>query len=225
MRRLLALVLTGAFAMLLTACGSTPAQPVAERLQAAKAFIDNSEAVNFTLSTTSAPTAATAVLSATGVGTHQPGFQGTIKVLFSGLPTTVPVVALDGKVWAQILGPWQVIDPKQYGAPDPAALMSKTTGISSLLTAANGLDAGKQTREGSTIVTTYTGSVAGALVGALIPIANQSAPFSVTFSLTNDNHLEKASITGPFFANAGNTTYSVTMTTCADCKPVVAPTS
>lgn len=227
MRRLLALLTIGALGFALAGCGSStsPSQPVADRLQAAKAFIDNTKALNFSLSTTAVPKSATAVLSATGVGTHQPGFQGTIKVAFSGLPTNVPVVAVDGKVWAQIFGPWQVIDPKQYGAPDPAALMSTTTGISSLLTAATGLDKGKQTREGSSIVTTYTGSVTGAVVGTLIPIATASATFTVTFSLTADNHLEKATITGPFFEGAGNTTYSVTLTSCADCKPVVAPAS
>lgn len=225
MRRLLALFLTGALAIVLTACGSSNHQPAAERLKDAKAFLDNSQAINFTLSTPSAPSGATAVLTATGYGTHQPGFQGTIKVVFSGLPTNVPVVAVDGKVWAQVLGPWQVIDPAQYGAPDPAALMSKTAGISSLLTSATGLDKGTQTRQGSTIVTTFHGSVAGSVVGKFIPIANTKAAFPVTFSLSDDNHLTAATITGPFFAHAADVTYTVTMSTCAHCKPVVPPTS
>jgi lipoprotein LprG len=226
MRRLLALVFTGALAIVLTACGgSSNHQPAAERLKAARAFLDNSPAINFTLSTPSVPNGVTAVLSATGVGTHQPGFQGTIKVVFSGLPTNVPVVAVNGKVWAQVLGPWQVINPAQYGAPDPAALMSKTTGVSSLLTSATGLDNGSQTRDGSTIVTTYKGTVAGSVVGNFIPVANSRTNFSVSFSLTDDNHLTAASITGPFFAHASNVTYNVTMSACTDCKPVTPPKS
>lgn len=234
MRRLLALIMTGVLAVLLTACGSSGAssQPVSQRLQEAKAFIDNSDAFNFTLSTTSVPSGVIGVLSASGEGTHQPGFQGTIKVSAAGLAAQVDVTAVDGKVWAKapILGlnSPQIISASQlaqYGAPDPAALMSKTTGITSLLTTATGFDAGKQTRDGSVIVTTYTGTIPGADVAKLIPVANNSAAFTVVFSLTSDNHLQTASLTGPFFASAGNTTYTVTMTTCADCKPVVAPTS
>jgi len=225
MRRFLALVFTGALAVALTACGSTNHQPAGERLKAAKAFLDNSQAINLTLATPSVPDGVTAVLSATGVGTHQPGFRGNIKVVFAGLPTNVPVVAVNGKVWAQVLGPWQVIDPAQYGAPNPAALMSRTTGISSLLTSATGLDNGKQTRNGNTIVTTYQGSVAGSIVSKFIPVGDARATFTVTFSLTDDNHLSQASITGPFFAHAGNVTYTVTMSACANCKPVRPPTS
>lgn len=225
MRRLFAWVFAGALVLALTACGSTNHQPVSERLKAAKAYLDDSQAINLTLSTTAVPNGVTAVLSATGYGTHQPGFKGNIKVVVSGLPTDVPVVAVQGKVWAQILGPWQVIDPAQYGAPDPAALMSKTTGVSSLLTSATGLDKGSQTRNGSTLVTTYHGTVAGKVVGEFIPVANASAAFGVTFSLTEDNHLIAATITGPFFAHAANVTYSLAMSGCADCKPVTPPTS
>lgn len=225
MRRILAWVTVGALAFALAACGSTNHQPVAQRLKAAKDYLDASQAINISLSTTSVPNGVTAVLSATGVGTHQPGFRGNIKVVISGLPTNVPVVAVNGKVWAQVLGPYQVIDPAQYGAPNPAALMSRTTGISSLLTSATGLDNGSQTRDGSTIVTTYHGTVAGSVVGKFIPIAKPSAPFAVTFSLTDDNHLTAASITGPFFAHAANVTYSLAMSSCADCKPVTPPAS
>lgn len=225
MRRLLTLAFSCALAISLAACGSTNHQPAGQRLAAARAFLDDSPAINFTLSTPSVPSGVTAVLSATGVGTHQPGFQGTIKVVFAGLPTNVPVVAVNGKVWAQVLGPWQVIDPAQYGAPDPAALMSKTSGVSSLLTSATGLDSGKQTRNGSSIVTTYQGTVPGSVVGKFIPIADHKAAFAVSFSLTDDNHLSEATITGPFFAHAANLTYTVTMSTCANCKPVTPPTS
>ena len=225
MRRLLALVFTGALAMTLVACGTSNHQPASVRLKAAKAFLDDSPAINLNLSTPSVPNGVTAVLTATGDGTHQPGFQGNIKVMIAGLPTDVPVIAVDGKVWAQVLGPWQVIDPAQYGAPNPAALMSRTTGVSSLLTSATGLDSGKQTREGSTLVTTYRGTVAGAVVGKFIPVADTKASFGVTFSLTDDDHLSTATITGPFFAHAADVTYTLTLTTCADCKPVAPPKS
>lgn len=222
MRRLVVAVLAGALALTMTACGSTNHQPVAQRLAAAKAFLDSSQAINFTLST-NLPSGVDGVSSASGYGTHQPGFDGTIKVVFTSTPIDVPVRAVNGKVWAQVLGPWQVIDPAQYGAPNPVALMSKSTGISSLLTSATGLDNGQQTRNGSAIVTTYSGQVAGTVVGHLIPVANTKVPFAVTFSLSDDNHLVKATITGPFFAHTANVTYDLTTTTCGNCKPVTPP--
>ena len=225
MRRLLMLVFTGVLAIVMTACGSTNHQPAGQRLKAARAFIDRSQAISFTLSTGDLPSGTDGVISASGTGTHQPGFSGQIKVVFSGTPISVPVRAVNGKVWAQVLGPWQVINPAQYGAPDPTALMSRTTGISSLLTQATGLDKGQQTRSGSAIVTTYTGQIAGQIISRLIPLANASAPFTVSFSLTDDNHLVKASITGPFFAHAAKVTYNLTLSPCGSCKPVTPPTS
>ena len=62
----------------------------------------------------------------TGVGTHAPAFEGTITVVLSGNDFEVPVVAVDDKVYAQLpLTPgWHDVDPADYGAPDPAQLMS-----------------------------------------------------------------------------------------------------
>ncbi len=90
-----------------------------------------------TLDSKGLPDGMTVLKAADGVGTHAPAFDGTITVVLAGTDFKVPIVAVDGKVWAQIpLTPgWSDVDPADYGAPDPAQLMSADTGFSSLLTA------------------------------------------------------------------------------------------
>ena len=62
---------------------------------------------------------------------------------------------------------WQEIDPADYGAPDPAQLMSPDQGFSSLLTATTGVEKGDSVRGGtnnSEVLTEYTGTVSGDVV-------------------------------------------------------------
>lgn len=224
MRRILSLAAISLITFALVACGSSQShQPGGERLKAAKAALDATNAFKFTLSTGDLPDGVPGVISATGFGTRQPGFQGTIKVRIGGFPAEVPVVALSNTVWAQILGQWQAIKPSQYGAPNPSDLMSTSNGISSLLTAVTGIDNGKQTRDGNTIVTTYAGTVSGAAVSKIVPISSTTSTFQMTFSLTDDNHLTKATITGPFFDKKPNVTYVLTTSPCDDCGTITAP--
>src|SRR5690606_28195432 len=98
------------------------------------------------------------------------------------LSLSLPVVAVDGKVHVKF-GLWQTVDPAQYNAPDPAALMDPDTGLSTLLTVVTGLDKGKEEREGKSVVTTYTGTVPGTSVAALIPTADKGKDFRASFSL------------------------------------------
>ena len=58
----------------------------------------------------------------------------------------MPVRAVDGKVYAQIpLTPgWSDVDPADYGAPDPAQLISADDGFPSILAATTDLEEGGQ---------------------------------------------------------------------------------
>ncbi len=86
----------------------------------------------------------------------------------SGITADADVVALDGEVYAKLpfTSKFVVIDPADYGAPDPADLMDPDGGLSSLLTAAQDVQAGKQVREGKVVLTSYTGTVPGKDVAA-----------------------------------------------------------
>ena len=126
---------------------------------------------------TTCPTASPASRRPTGVGTHAPAFEGTITVALSGTPFEVPVVAVDDKVYAQIplTAGWSDVDPAEYGAPDPAALMSPTPGFSSLLPATT--EASRRARasaaatDNDEMLTEYTGTVPGDVVENVIPSA------------------------------------------------------
>ena len=106
--------------------------------------------------------------------THDPAFKGDVKVLFQGFPAELPVTAVDGKVYAKL--PFSakiaVIDPADYGVPDPADFADPENGLSSLLTEIKDLKKGKETRGGDQILTTYTGTLPGAAVKKIIPSAD-----------------------------------------------------
>ena len=94
--------------------GATPEEVLAE----AKTQLDEATSWRLSLSTTSVPESGNGVLSAEGVGTHAPAWEGEVKVLFNGLNASVPIVAVDGKVHAKLpLTPsWAEINPAEYGA-------------------------------------------------------------------------------------------------------------
>ena len=61
----------------------------------------------------------------------------------TSIDISAKLIAVDGKVYAELpLVGWQDIDPADYGAPDPAALMDTDSGISSLFTATEDADGG-----------------------------------------------------------------------------------
>lgn len=213
MRKILAmlagLLLTAAT---LTACGGhspVAKMPVDQRLAAAKKAFDDTSGVNIALKAKHLPKSVSGVLSATGLGTHQPAFKGTISVFQNGLSLGVPIVAVDHKVYANF-GSWQVVDPAQYNAPDPAALMNPANGLSTLLTTVTKTSGGKEQRAGKKFVTTITGVVPGATVAHLIPSADAGSDFDAEFTLDADNHLTTAVLAGKFYPDAGRVTYTFT---------------
>jgi lipoprotein LprG len=217
--------LTVVLGAVLSGCGGhsrVADMPSDQRLAAAKAALDKSPAVRITLKAESLPSSVSGVLSADGVGTHQPAFKGTISVTQNGLSLPVPIVSVDNVVYAQF-GTWQKVDPSQYDAPDPATLMSPATGLSTLLTAATKLDAGAEKREGRNYVTTISGTLSGVAVARLIPSADKGADFRAAFSLDEDNHLTTARLTGPFYPKAGDITYTLTVSDYGSRETVTAP--
>ena len=88
------------------------------------------------LETDDLPDGVDGLVSAEGVATHAPAFEGYATVSLSGSPFNVdPLVAVGGKVYASIPGVpiTQEIDPAEYGAPDPAQLMDPEQGVPSIL--------------------------------------------------------------------------------------------
>lgn len=216
-RRPLALLAAGLLTLVLAACGGedSPSEAGAtpeEVMAAAKVTLDETSGVRVALITEDLPEGVIGATKAEGVATHPPAFDGTITVVLSGQAFDVPVIAVDGKVYAQIpLTPgWQDIDPGDYGAPDPAQLLSPDAGLSSVLTATTGLEEGDSVRGGTEnreILTEYTGTVTDAAVKNILPGASGS--FDATYTVTDGNELRSAELTGVFYPGTESMTYTI----------------
>lgn len=195
----------------LAACtGEESADDPAAALAQARSELDETSGVRLSMTTEELPDGVEGILKAEGVGTHAPAFEGTLTVVVNGLSLDVPVVAVDGEVYAQLpfTNRYRRVDPDDYGAPDPAALLAVDGGISSWLTEAADVVAGEQVRDGSQVLTSYVGTLPGAAVAAVIPSADASADFEVTFGLA-EGRLAQAQVTGPFYGDADAVTYQV----------------
>jgi lipoprotein LprG len=195
-------------------CGGqddTAEQPPEEVLAAAKENLDETSGVHIVLSTEKLPPGVSGILQADGIGTHAPAFEGTLKVVASGITADAEVVAVGDAVYAKLpfTTDFTKIDPADYGAPDPADLMSPEGGLSSLLTAVEDVQAGKDIRAGELVVTEYTGTVPGDVVAGIIPTASADSDFDARFTVTEENVLNEAVLTGPFYPGAEDVTYTI----------------
>ena len=229
--RLAPVALVGALLFSGSACsgdaegGSGDASPE-EVMATAKATLDETSGVAITLKTDDLPEGVTGILAAEGVGTHAPAFEGSIDVSISAGDFQVPVVAVDGKVYAEIpLSPgMQEVDPGEYGAPDPAQLMSPDEGFSSLLPETTGLEKGDSIRGGQDnkeILTEYSGTVPGATVENIIP--GSTGDFEVTYTVSDSGELRTAVLTGEFYQGADTMTYTLGFDDYGTEKDITAP--
>jgi lipoprotein LprG len=123
----------------------------------------------------------------------------------------VPVVAVDDKVYAELplTSGWQEVDPGEYGAPDPARLMSPDEGFSSLLTETTGLsDQGEERNpdDPEQVLRTISGTVPGTAVENVIPSAE--GDFDVSYGFEN-GELRTVELTGVFYPDTDDMTYVI----------------
>jgi lipoprotein LprG len=194
-------------------------------LSTAKKKLDETPGVHLELETPELPDGVSGLVKADGIATHQPAFEGKIDVVYSGITATVPVTAVDGVVHAVLpfTEDYVEVDPADYGAPDPAALMDPDSGISAWLTAATGVSEGDKTREGGDVLSTYRGTLAGSTVAKSIPSADEGGEFDATFKIDEDGLLRTASLTGAFYAGEPELTYDITLTDYGTEKEITAP--
>jgi lipoprotein LprG len=185
-----------------------------DTLAAAKTKLDETSGVQLELSTEALPKKVDGLVNASGVGTHAPAFEGTVDLSVNQLSLEVPVVAVDGDVWAKLpfTTKYARVDPADYGAPDPAQLMDTSTGISSWLTEATEVEEGDRVREGSTVLSSYSGTLSGEVVAGSIPTADTAAAFPVTFRIDDEGTLQSVDISGPFYGGDDDVDYTVRLT-------------
>jgi lipoprotein LprG len=224
------LVLPALLPLLLTVACSGGPDGTAERtpeqvLAAAKQRLDDTSGVHVSVSTEELPPGVAGVLGADGVGLHPPAFEGTLHVVAQGITADVDVIAVDGAVYAKLpfTGRFTEVDPADYNAPDPAALMAPEGGLSSLLTAAEQVARGEQRRDGASVLTTWTGTVPGQAVAAVIPTAATGAAFDASFAIDDDQLLHSATLTGPFYPDADPVTYTLSFEKYGTTATITAP--
>lgn len=188
--------------------GKTPDEVMA----LAKKTLDETSGVSLTLEADALPDGVSAISAAAGVGTHAPAFDGELTVMLGPQAFDVPVIAVDGLVYAQVpLVPgWSDVDPADYGAPDPAQLMSTDAGFSSLLPATDGVKEGESVRGGANneeVLTEFSGTVPGDVVSNVIPSA--SGDFDATYTISAAGELRTAELTGVFYPDTEPMTYTI----------------
>lgn len=222
------LVLGGA--LLLSSCSqqdeeTTRPDMLGPRLEAARTTLDDAETIDLSLTTEKLPSGVTGLLSATGKGNHSPAFTGDVRVSAGGTGVEAQVISTGGEVYAKIaFAPgFNAIDPADFGAPDPAALVARTGGVSELLTKTTDLAAGDRSRDGDDVLTAVDGQLAGTDVKSLIPTADANGTFDVSYRLTDDDVLRDATIAGPFYAGGDRVTYTLVATASDTPVEITAP--
>src|SRR4051794_4428432 len=211
---------------LLAGCGgkSSDVDP-ATALKTAQHKLEDTSGLTLSLTTDDLPDGVQGLRSAAGTLTDAPAFDGTLGVTLSAGSFSVPVKAVDGKVYAQIpLTPgFAQVDPSDYGAPDPAQLLTDQ-GIPAILgatTDAKQVDDVRGGTDNKEVLSSYTGSVPASAVSHLIPGA--SGDFSATYGISDDGELRQASLTGVFYAGKPALTYTLLLTDYGTSKDITAP--
>ena len=198
-----------------------------EVLAEASTKLTETSGVHLDLSTETLPDGVSGITKAAGTITDAPAFDGSISVVFAGQTADVPVIAVDGDVFAQLPftnGAWQKVNPKEYGAPDPAALIG-ADGFPGLLGLTESPEAGESVRGGadnSEVLTTYSGTVPGDAMDAVIPSSSGDS-FDVEWQVNDDGELRTATMTGVFYPHTDAITYTVEFSDYGADKEITAP--
>ncbi|GAB3039153.1 hypothetical protein GCM10011376_40510 [Nocardioides flavus (ex Wang et al. 2016)] len=201
--------------------------PSAEEVLAeAATTLDETSGVELTLSTDALPEGVSGITRAVGTVTDAPAFEGSITVVFAGQTVDVPVIAVDDTVYAQLpfTPGYDKVNPKEYGAPDPSGLVGED-GFAGLLGLTESPEAGESVRGGadnSEILTTYSGTVPGDAMDAIIPSSSGDS-FDVEWQVSDDGELRRATLTGVFYPRAEPMTYTVDFAGYGTEKDIAAP--
>jgi lipoprotein LprG len=183
-------------------------QTPAERLASARAELEKSPSVTFTLESEKLPEKAVGVSGAKGTGRFDPpSFQGTLNATVNGVTGSVDVIAVEDDVYMKFFTPgYNRIDPADYGAPNPAALFDTETGITSLVGRTQDLAAEGRTRDGADVVDTLSGTLPGSAVADLLVIGDRAATYDVRYGITAPGgELRSVVLEGPFWPGATST--------------------
>lgn len=202
--------------------GPTPEEVLAD----AATTLTETSGVELTLSADKLPEGVSGITRAVGTITKAPAFEGSITVVFAGQTVDVPVIAVDDVVYAQLpfTPGYDKVNPKEYGAPDPSRLVGQD-GFAGLLGLTESPEAGESVRGGadnSEILTTYSGTVPGDAMDAIIP-SSAGDSFDVEWQVSDEGELREARLTGVFYPHTDAMTYTVDFADYGTEKDITAP--
>lgn len=231
--RVAAGLLTGLLAAsALTACSGDDGDDVpawSEAGEKAKELLDGTSGIEVSITTGDDP-GVDYLSAATGtIVADPPAFEGEVNGSVSGLPVTaVPVISVDGTLWINhpLLGGWSDrFAPEDLCAPDPATLLDPGTGVSNVLTSSTDVEAGEAERGGADnkeIFRTYSGTATGDSIREILPCA-EGDEFDATYRVDEDGRLRTARLTGVFFPDAEEVTYTIDVVEYDVTKEISAP--
>lgn len=231
--RVAAALLTGLFAATgLAACSGDEATKGDDWSDAgvkAKKFLDETSGINVSISTGDDPGVDYLSAASGTIIADPPAFEGSANGSVSSIPVNgVPVISVGGTMYINhpLLGGWSDrFQPDDLCAPDPALLLDPDSGVSSVLTSSDDVKAGKSERGGKDnkeTFHTYSGTATGDSIRAILPCA-EGDDFEATYRIDDDGRLSSARLTGVFFPDSEEVTYTIDVTGYDVEKDISAP--
>lgn len=199
----------------------TKASSPADVLLAAKARLDGTSGVHFTLTGAPLPPAKTALQAAEGDAAPPSSFTGTATIHSQAFNATVRVVSVGGVVYVKqpFASSFTTVDAAKLGLVDPGALLSGEHGISSFLTADPQARADGSVRVGGEVLDRYRATLP--TVGVLASdVTNAPAEFDL---VPGTHELRRVVVTGAFFDPGTRTTLTLTLTNYGQHVDIRAP--
>jgi lipoprotein LprG len=206
--------------------GGAPDEAPADLLRRAQETLDATSAVTVQLSGEGLPDTGTVLVGADGVAAHPASFEGDLRISQDGIPVTVPLVSVDGEVWATLpfTSEFTAIDPADYGVGDPGRLIDPEAGVSGLLVADPSPEDAGEVRLGDEVLREVTAELPGDLVDDVLALADPAATVPARFAVEPESgELRRAVLTGPFYAG-GAQTYTLLLDGYGTTADIRAPT-
>ncbi len=195
------------------AASATP-KDAATTLKEARAKLDATSSVHFTLTSGEVPQVPAALLGGDGVAARPDLFKGALDVRIAGVQAKVDVVSSGGTLYAKLpfTTGFSAVDPEQFGLNDPGTFMSPDKGLTRLLGEATGATFGEKSRAGADVVQEVRATIPGAVVAEVLTTTDPTQPVPAVFGVVEGSQeLRRATLTGPFFERGTRSTYTLVL--------------
>jgi lipoprotein LprG len=139
--------------------------------------------------------------------------RGSFSVAVSGFTASVKAVSVGDVFEAELpFAPhYTRTDPSNFGLTNPAELLDRTKGLTSLLTLAQNPQLGPPKRIGGELLDTVSYTVPGTSIPVL-PDENPSQPVQLTVAVNPSNYeLRSVTLVGPLTSAKSDSTYVLTL--------------